>query len=102
MVATPAQEEMKRARSLHCFAFSLGGEVVLGESEGVFGLAELREAEAAARALCLIGEKREGELDGGGVSLGDAMEVDDGPVNLERWLREVVKAEVEKEERMKA
>ncbi|KAF2279976.1 uncharacterized protein EI97DRAFT_491536 [Westerdykella ornata] len=83
----------KPIQSAHVFAFSGNGKVLLNESDGSFTYEEWEEACEMAEEVC---------CKEGGVGLSDAMQVDGGSENLERWLREVVRRKVEKEMRWKS
>ncbi|KAF1921428.1 hypothetical protein BDU57DRAFT_510235 [Ampelomyces quisqualis] len=99
-LVSPTATQLMRAapiKSVHVFAFSRNRRLLLNESEGAFTHEEWDEACEMAEDVCC------GEEDGGGVRLGDAMDVDgeEGRENLEKWLRAVVRAKVEREQRWK-
>ena len=94
---SPTANELLRANpvgSVHVFAFSSDGSVLLNESDGKFSYEEWDEAAEAAEGVCCKEE--------GGVGLGEGMEVDgkEGS-NLEEWLREIVKEKVAREQKWK-
>jgi exosome complex component RRP46 len=96
LMLAPSAKELVRARplkSVHVFAFSGDGKMVLNKSDGVFSFEEWDEACEMAEEVCCKEE--------GGVGLGEGMEVDgqSATENLEQWLREVVKSKVETEQR---
>ncbi|KAJ4331764.1 exosome non-catalytic core subunit rrp46 [Ascochyta clinopodiicola] len=102
-LVAPTAGELLRARpvrSVHVFAFSGDGRLLLGESEGRFEYGEWEEASELAEEVCC----RE-EVEGGvSLGLGDGMEVD-GDVesgNLDKWLRGVVARKVAFEQRWKS
>lgn len=66
--------------------------MLLNESEGVFSYEEWDEACEMAEEVCC----KEG---GGGVEIGEGMEVDGQQGNLEEWLRKVVGRKVGEEQR---
>ncbi|PNS16631.1 Exosome complex component RRP46 [Sphaceloma murrayae] len=84
-VLDPSPSQVRQAKSVHVFAFSSSGEILLAESEGTFDVDEWEGVEVRAREACLgagaeespgAEEEEEGEgmeVDGeedGGVSLG--------------------------------
>lgn len=80
-------------KSIHVFAFSGDGKLLLNESDGSFSYEEWDEACEMAEEVC---------CKEGGVALGEGMEVDGRSTeNLEGWLREVVSKKVESEQRWK-
>ncbi|KAF9700202.1 hypothetical protein EKO04_001744 [Ascochyta lentis] len=98
---SPTANQLLRAkpvRSIHVFAFSGDRRLLLNESDGRFSYDEWEEASEMAEEMCCR------EEDEGGVSLGDSMEVDGAvqSLNLEKWLRGVVKRKVEYEQRWKS
>ncbi|KAG8626580.1 hypothetical protein KVT40_005525 [Elsinoe batatas] len=84
---TPAQ--IIQAKSVHAFAFSSKGEVLLAESEGGFGVGEWESAEETARGACLaMFERQEGKGKGqtgrdGDVDMNDSEEEGEGGVSLD-------------------
>lgn len=95
---SPTAVELLRAkpiRSAHVFAFSGEGKMLLNESHGTFSYEEWEEAAEAAEEVCC--------KEDGGVGLAEGMEVDgkEGH-NLDDWLRSVVRAKVEHEQRWKS
>lgn len=96
---SPTANTLLRAqpiKSAHVFAFSGDRRLLLNESDGEFSYEEWEEACEMAQELCC-----KEELDGG-VALGGEMEVDGQPgQNLDKWLRVVVKAKVDYEQRWK-
>ncbi|KAH4212027.1 hypothetical protein HBI24_100740 [Parastagonospora nodorum] len=95
---SPTANELLRAKpikSVHVFAFSGDGRLLLNESDGSFSYEEWEEACEMAEDVCCREEE-------GGVSLGgDSMDVDGQIENLDKWLREVVRRKVEWEQRWK-
>lgn len=91
VVLDPTEKEVAAASSLHVFAWSSRGELVLAESEGAFEVEQWEEAAEAARRRC-IGAK--------GGAAGDAdMEMGDAAGNgqaqsLDGWLRTSVAKEM--------
>jgi exosome complex component RRP46 len=75
----PGEKEIKSAKSLHVFAWSSQGELLLAESEGEFGMDELEDAAEAARRTCRGSEGGDVDMDGNGEVGG-----------LEAWLRKSV------------
>lgn len=69
--------------------------MLLNESEGAFSYEEWEEACEMAEEVCC----KEG---GGGVDIGEGMEVDGQQGNLEAWLREVAMRKVGEEQRWRA
>jgi exosome complex component RRP46 len=65
--------------------------MLLNESEGTFSYEEWDEACEMAEEVCC--------KEGGGIEIGEGMEVEGQDGNLEAWLREVVKRKVESEQR---
>jgi exosome complex component RRP46 len=65
--------------------------LLLNESDGTFSYEEWEEACGMAEEACC--------KEGGGVQIGEGMEVDGQDGNLESWLREVVGRKVEREQR---
>ncbi|KAF1971043.1 hypothetical protein BU23DRAFT_556321 [Bimuria novae-zelandiae CBS 107.79] len=97
-LVSPTANELLRAkpiRSVHVFAFSGEGKMLLNESDGAFSYEEWDEAAESAEEVCC---KKDG-----GVGLGEGMEVDgrEGQ-NLEDWLRNVVRTKVAYEQRWKS
>jgi exosome complex component RRP46 len=96
---SPTANELLRAKpikSVHVFAFSGDGRLLLNESDGSFSYDEWEEACEMAEDVCCR------EEDEGGVSLGgEKMHVDGKSENLEQWLRELVRTKVEWEQRWK-
>lgn len=98
---SPTANELLRAKpikSVHVFAFAGDRRLLLNESDGAFSLDEWDEACEMAEEVCCK------EEDEGGVKLeADGMDVDkkDDGVNLEAWLRGVVRRKVEWEQRWK-
>lgn len=82
---------------MHVFAFSGDRRLLLNESDGAFTYEEWEEACEMAEEVCCR------EENSGGVKLGDGMDIDgqESAENLEKWLRGVVKAKVEWEQRWK-
>ncbi|KAF2031187.1 hypothetical protein EK21DRAFT_63797 [Setomelanomma holmii] len=99
---SPTANELLRAKpikSMHVFAFSGDGRLLLNESDGAFSFEEWEEACDMAEQVCCK------EVDEGGVRLGGGdMEVDgvENSQNLERWLRGVGRSKVEWEQRWKS
>ncbi|KAF2466067.1 uncharacterized protein BDR25DRAFT_269156 [Lindgomyces ingoldianus] len=90
----PTADDLLRARpirSTHVFAFSGNRKLLLNESHGVFTYEEWDEACEMAEEVCC--------KDKGGVGLNEGVEVDGSQVNLDEWLRSVVKRKVEVEQR---
>ncbi|KAF1957813.1 hypothetical protein CC80DRAFT_442748 [Byssothecium circinans] len=97
-ITSPTATELfhaKPIRSVHVFAFSGHGSMLLNESDGKFSFEEWDEAAETAEEICCREE--------GGVELGEGMEVDgkEGG-NLDAWLREIVRKKVQWETRWKS
>lgn len=95
---SPTANELLRARpirSVHVFAYSGEGKMLLNESDGTFSYEEWDEAAEAAEEVCC--------KEDGGVGLGEGMEVDgrEGQ-NLEEWLRSVIQRKAAHEQRWKS
>jgi len=95
---SPTAIELLRAkpiRSVHVFAFSGEGKMLLCESDGEFSYEEWDEVCETAEEICC--------KEGGGVALGEGMEVEgrEGQ-NLDEWLRSVIRSKVEHEQRWKS
>ncbi|KAF2736081.1 hypothetical protein EJ04DRAFT_463778 [Polyplosphaeria fusca] len=81
---------VKPIRSIHVFAFSGERKLLLNESDGAFSVNEWDEACEMAEEVC---------CKEGGVGLGEGMDVDGQQINMEGWLRDVVRRKVELEQR---
>lgn len=96
---SPTANTLLRAKpinSAHVFAFSGDGRLLLNESDGKFSYEEWEEACEMAQELCCKEEVV------GGVALGGEMEVDgQHGQNLDKWLRDVITAKVDYEQRWK-
>lgn len=79
----PAMKLLEELNSLHVFAISSKGEMLVVEGEGEFGIEELQKVAKLAKQLCL-GEDAE---DGG-------MEIDATTKPLQSWLRHLLEEEV--------
>jgi len=91
IVLDPTEKEVAAASSLHVFAWSSRGELVLAESEGAFEVGQWKEAAEAAKKRC-IGAKG-GAIEDADVEMGDANGV--GAVqSLDSWLRTSVATEM--------
>lgn len=111
-LVAPSASELFRAkpiRALHVFAFSVGKNILLAESEGSFSQDEWADVCRIAEGLCCGSPDIEDEDDEdgvGGVKL-DTMEMDaatDGQAqseSLEKWLRAVIQTKVKHEQRWK-
>ena len=94
---SPTANDLLRAkpiRSVHVFAYSGEGDLILNESDGSFSYDEWEEAAELAEEVCC--------KEDGGVDLGEGMQVDgrEGQ-NLENWLRTVIRNKVQHEQRWK-
>lgn len=83
----PAPKDIQQAKSLHVFAFSLQGELLLNESEGSFDMDEWENAYDVAEGVC--------------IKTGEGMEREE-QTNLEQWMRGVVGEKVAKEQRWRS
>jgi len=91
VVLDPTEKEVAVASSLHVFAWSSRGELVLAESEGAFDVEQWEEAAEAARKRC-VGAKG-GAAGDADVEMGDATGT--GAVqSLDGWLRSSVAKEL--------
>jgi len=92
LVLDPTEKEVAVAASLHVFAWSSRGELVLAESEGAFEIEAWEEAAEAARNRCL-GTKTQASAGDADVDMGDAG--GNGDVqSLDGWLRTSVAKEM--------
>ena len=90
----PSSDSLKAASSIHVFAFSSHGELLLVESEGKFSIETWEESYRQARLVCR-GEEEHGD-ENGDVSM-DSKE----DTNLEDVLREALQRKVAKEQKWK-
>ena len=89
VVVWPGLRERKAARSLHVFGYGRGGECLLMESEGVFGVEEWEEAERAARRVVVgVADSEDGDV-----------EMDEDEETLFDVMRRAVQVRVEKDGR---
>jgi len=80
---TPSAKQIAAAKSVHVFAFSSFGDVLVAESEGSFGVEDWEQACEEARRLCV----KEGE---------SVIMEEDGRVNLSDFVKGAVGGEVQK------
>jgi exosome complex component RRP46 len=92
VVLDPTEKEVAAASSLHVFAWSSRGELVLAESEGAFEVEAWEEAAEAARKRC-IGARGQGSAGDADVDMGDAGGSGEGQ-SLDGWLRTSVANEM--------
>ena len=93
-ISDPTAEQLKAASSIHVFAFSSHGDLLVVESEGEFGIEIWEEAYQKARLACR-GEE-ESDSDSEDVSMDS-----DNDTKLEDVLRDAVRQKVAKEQKWK-
>lgn len=95
VVLDPTETEVAAASSLHVFAWSSRGELVLAESEGAFEIEEWEEAAEAARKRCIgaKGGAKGGAAGDADVEMGDATG-NGSAQSLDGWLRTSVSKEM--------
>ena len=90
----PSAEELKVASSIHVFAFSSHGDLLVVESEGEFGVETWEEAYQKARLAC------RGEEEDDSNSEDVSMDSDNG-TKLKDVLRNAVRQKVAREQKWK-
>ncbi len=90
----PTVEELKVASSIHVFAFSSHGDLLVVESEGEFGIEIWEEAYQKARLVCRGEEENDSESE-------DVSMDSDNDTKLEDVLRDAVRQKVAREHKWK-
>ena len=90
----PTAEELKVASSIHVFAFSSHGDLLVVESEGEFGIETWEEAYQKARLACRGEEDNDSESE-------DVSMDSDNDTKLENVLRDAVRRKVAREQKWK-
>ena len=94
LISDPTAEQLKVAASIHVFAFSSHGDLLVVESEGEFGIETWEEAYQKARLACR-GEA-ENDSDSEDVSMDS-----DSDTKLEDVLRDAIRQKVAREHKWK-
>ena len=94
MILDPTSEQLKVAASIHVFAFSSHGDLLVVESEGEFGIETWEEAHQKARLACR-GEA-ENDSDSEDVSMDSGSDT-----KLEDILRNAIRQKVAREHNWK-
>ena len=90
----PTAEELKVASSIHVFAFSSHGDLLVAESEGEFGIETWEEAYQKARLACRGEEEDDSESEDNSMD-------SNNDTKLEDVLRDAVRQKVAKEQKWK-
>ncbi|MCJ1470663.1 exosome non-catalytic core subunit rrp46 [Pseudocyphellaria aurata] len=94
LVPDPSAQQVHSASSVHVFAFSSRGDLLLVESEGSFDLAVWEQVVEQARQICLGGEAADRDRD---IASMDAP----GPLSLQNVMRNTMQERMVKEQRWK-
>lgn len=90
----PTAEELKVASSIHVFAFSSHGDLLVVESEGEFGIETWEKAYQKARLACRGEDEDDSESE-------DVSMDSDNDTKLEDVLRDAVRQKVAREQKWK-
>lgn len=94
LLSNPTAEQLKVATSIHVFAFSSHGDLLVVESEGEFGIEIWEEAYQKARIACRGEEESDSESE-------DVSMDSDNDTKLEDVLRDAVREKVAREQKWK-
>jgi exosome complex component RRP46 len=92
----PSPSQLSKAKSIHVFAFSSHGDLILAESEGTFTLEDWEQVYDSAETAC---GTRGSEHDEDGVD--EKMKAGDEVTAMGGYLRQAMQAKVERDQRWK-
>ena len=94
LISDPTAEQLKVASSIHVFAFSSHGDLLVVESEGEFGIEIWEEAYQKARLACRGEEEDDSESE-------DVSMDSNNDTKLENVMRDAVREKVVREQKWK-
>ena len=94
LISDPTAEQLKVAASIHVFAFSSHGDLLVVESEGEFGIETWEEAYQKAMLACRGEEENDGDSE-------DVSMDSDSDTKLEDVLRDAIRQKVAREHKWK-